>query len=126
MKRGILPGEQTSVASRRSFSHRRNHFVKLRECRIVDAKRCRTGGHALERSTNWIDLEKVVRLYLANLRASERRTDHKAVQLEVTQRFADRRLTDAELRGQTRFDNSLARRQLTAQDVVDQPLANLL
>ena len=85
-----------------------------------------TRGQALEDRPDRIELHELLDRNLADDGASKRRAHHETEQVEVAQRLADRRLTDAELLGDAHLDDALARRQTAVEDVFDQLVANLV
>ena len=103
VKRRIRAGLRTMIVARGRFAHRRDQFLEPLQAGVVDARRRRARGHALECSANGINLEQLVGCDLADLRAPERRADDEPEHREVAERFTHRGLADAKLLREARF-----------------------
>ena len=126
VKREIGFDRAAVIASRSGRAHRREQTFELLQRRRVDARRRVPRRETLEDRADRIELHELLDRNLADDRAAKRRAHHEAEQIEIAQRLADRRLTDAELLGDAHLDNALAWRQAAVENVFDQLVANLV
>jgi hypothetical protein len=83
-------------------------------------------GHLLDRRTYGVDLDQLPVGDLADARPAERLRLDEAEELQVAQGLPDRRLARAQLLGDARLDETLARPVAAAQNPLEEQLLDLL
>src|SRR5581483_3910404 len=91
------------------------HVVEDVELVLVDAARRELGGHAFELRAHLVGVANLTRRRRAHERTAMGPHLDETARLQLAERLADRRATDAELLGERRLSQPFPRHELTAQ-----------